>query len=389
VIIGGGVIGLTCAWQAASRGVSVALVDPEPGRGASWVAAGMLAPVTEVHYGEEALLTLNVACARRWPSFALELEDAVGRSIGYRGTGTLLVAVDEGDRAWAEELYRFQGDLGLEVQWLAGSGARAREPNLAPGVRAAVWAPGDHQVDNRMLVTALVEAVAGAGVVVHQQPAAALETVAGRVEGVRLADSTVLTAGAVVLAAGCRSASLPGLPADIVPPVRPVKGQILQLLGPKDRPLLSRSVRGLVHGSSVYLVPRQGGELVVGATVEERGFDASVTAGAVYQLLRDAHRVVPGITELELAESIAGLRPGSPDNAPLVGEARDGHDGVSGLVMATGHYRNGILQAPLTADAVVALLTGAEPPPQLSPFSPMRFRSGHGMAAVPHPSADR
>jgi glycine oxidase len=373
VIIGGGVIGLSCAWQTARRGLQVSIVDPEPGRGASWVAAGMLAPVTEVHYGEEALLALNVACSRRWPAFADELERAVGRTIGYRATGTLAVASDEGDRAWAEALYNFQRDLGLEVQWLAGKAARVLEPNLAPGVRSAVWAPGDHQVDNRLLVEALIEAATASGVSLHRQLAAQLELAGGSVHGVQLADGSALRARAVVLAAGCRSGALPGLPTEVAPPVRPVKGQILRLHGLTNPPLVSRSVRGLVQGSSVYLVPRQGGELVLGATVEERGFDATVTAGAVYELLRDAHRIVPGVTELELRESIAGLRPGSPDNAPLVGEAAAGSGGVSGLVVATGHYRNGILQAPLTADAVAALVTGGEPPPELAPFTPTRF----------------
>jgi glycine oxidase len=172
----------------------------------------------------------------------------------------------------------------------------------------------------------------------------------------------------VLVAAGCWSGSIPGLPPGVVPPVRPVKGQILRLAGEARRTLLQRSVRGLVQGTSVYLVPRADGTVVIGATVEERGFDTTVTAGAVYELLRDARRVVPGITEFELVEARAGLRPGSPDNAPIVGPSS-----IAGLLLATGHHRNGILLAPLTADAVAALVTGEAPPPEMAAFTPARF----------------
>ncbi len=362
-------IGLTSAWRSARRGLSVALVDPEPGRGASWAASGMLAPVTEVHYGEEALLALNLAAARRWPVFAEELSGVTGRPVGYRRCGTLLVALDDGDRAWAEELFQFQRELELEVEWLTGRRARALEPASAAGVRAGLWAPGDHQVHNRLLVSALLEAATAAGVAVHRCRATSLERRGGVVAGVALDDGRLLDAPAVVLAAGCRSAELDGLPADAVPAVRPVKGQILRLAPSAGGPRLGRSVRGIVEGASVYLVPREDGSLVVGATMEERGFDTSVTAGAVYELLRDAHRIVPSVTELVLDEASAGLRPGSPDNAPVVGSA----PGVPGLFVATGHHRNGILLAPLTADAVAAALCGEEPPPEFSHFGPERF----------------
>ncbi len=371
VVVGGGVIGLATAWRVAARGMTVAVVDPEPGRGASWAAAGMLAPVSEVHHGEEPLLALALASARRWPAFAAELTEAAGRPIGYRTTGTLVVAADDGDRAWTEELYGFQRELGLEVQWLTGRSARRREPSIAPGVRAAIWAPGDHQVDNRLLVGALLDAATGAGVVVHRERAAALERAGGAVSGVRLAGGAHLGAAAVVLAAGSWSGQLEGLPPGALPAVRPVKGQILRLLPSERAPVLTPTVRGMVHGSSVYVVPRDDGTVVVGATVEERGFDATATAGAVYELLRDAHRVVPGITEMVLGEVATGLRPGSPDNAPMVGRASV--RGVEGLVVATGHYRQGILLAPLTAQAVAAVVCGEEPPDEMAPFGPGRF----------------
>jgi glycine oxidase len=370
VVIGGGVIGLAVAWKIAVRGMAVVVVDPEPGRGASWAAAGMLAPVSEVQRGEEPLLALNLASARRWPAFAADLAEAVGRPIGYRPSGTLAVAADDGDRAWTEELYQFQHELGLGVEWLTGRRARELEPSIAPGVRAAIWAPGDHQVDNRLLVGALLDAARGAGVALRRQRAVTLECSAGAVSGVRLAGGTSLRAATVVLAAGSWSGQVDGVPAGAVP-VRPVKGQILRLLPSERAPALTRTVRGIVQGSSVYVVPREDGTVVVGATVEERGFDTAATAGAVYELLRDAHRVIPAITEMVLGEVSTGLRPGSPDNAPIVGPASA--CGVDGLVVATGHYRQGILLAPLTAAAVTAIVAGDEPPHEIAPFGPGRF----------------
>ncbi len=367
VIVGGGTIGLTSAWKMAGRGMRVVVVDPEPGRGATWVAAGMLAPVTEVHYTEERLVALTMASARRWPTFASELESDAGSAIGYRTCGTLVVDADDGDRAWSEKLYRFQCSLGLEVERLSARRVRQLEPNIVPGVRSGLLAKGDHQVQTRRLVAALLAAATARHVGWHRAPVTRIEVTGGTVRGVHC-DDDFLRAPVVVLAAGCWSSEIAGLPAGVVPPVRPVKGQILRLAGEARRALLQRSVRGLVQGSSVYLVPRSDGTVVVGATVEERGFDTTVTAGAVYELLRDARRVVPGVTELELVEARAGLRPGSPDNAPVVGATT-----VDGLILATGHHRNGILLSPLTAEAVAAVATGDEPPPEMAPFTPARF----------------
>jgi glycine oxidase len=367
VVVGGGVIGLTCAWRMAGRGLTVAVVDPEPGRGASWVAAGMLAPVTEVHYTEERLVALTMASARRWPSFADEVEADAGSDVGYRPCGTLVVDADEDDRAWSEELYRYQCSLGLDIVRLTNREVRRLEPNIAPGVRSGLLARSDHQVQTRRLVTALMAAATARGVRWHRAPVTAVALAGGTVAGVHC-EGDDLRAPVVVLAAGCWSGSVTGLPTGVVPPVRPVKGQILRLSGDADYPLLTRSVRVHGQGSSVYIVPRADGTVVVGATVEERGFDTTVTAGAVYELLRDARRVVPGIAELELVEARAGLRPASPDNAPLVGATS-----VPGLVLATGHYRNGILLCPLTADTVAAVATGDTPPAEMAPFRPDRF----------------
>jgi glycine oxidase len=373
VVVGGGVVGLGVAWRAAQAGVAVTVVDPAPGRGASWAAAGMLAPVTEVHYGEQALLRLNLAAADRWPAFAAELEEAAGTPIGYRRCGTLTVARDADDNAALEDLYRFQLGCGLQVERLRSRDCRRLEPGLAPSVRGGVLAPGDHQVDNRAMAGALAAAGERAGVRLVAGRAAELAVDRDRVTGVVLAGGERLAAGTVVLAAGCWSRDLGGLAAELLPPVRPVKGQLLHLRGPAADPLCRRNVRGL----EVYVVPRADGRVVVGATVEEQGFDARVTAGAVHDLLRAAFELLPDAAELELVETVAGLRPGSPDNAPLLGPA-----GVDGLVVATGHYRNGILLAPVTADAVAELLATGRVPAAIAPFRPDRHAAAGAGAAT-------
>jgi glycine oxidase len=371
VVVGAGVIGLSCAWRLAQRTLSVLVVDPEPARGASWMAAGMLAPVSEAQFGEESHVAPALASAARWPNFAAELSAAADAPLGYLRSGTLIVAADEDDRDWAHELYRFQVALGLEAHWLTSRAARHQEPTLSPGVRAAIAVPGDHQVDNRLLLGALLSACHAAAVTVVRRRVVAVECAGGAVRGVALDDGSVAPTSVVVVAAGCHSPALGGLPDGTVPTVRPVKGQILRLAPTPRAPRLSTVVRAVVQGSSVYLVPRADGSVVVGATVEERGFDCAVTAGAVYELLRDAHRVVPGVDEMELAESTAGLRPGSPDNAPVVG--RPPVHGADGLVLATGHHRQGILLAPLTAEVVAALVTGTAVPDEAARFDPGRF----------------
>jgi len=367
VVVGGGVIGLGIAWRAADAGMTVTIVDEAPGRGASWAAAGMLAPVTEVHYGERPLLALNLAAAARWPSFAAEVEEASGHPVGYRPGGTLAVARDADDNAALEDLYQFQLRCGLEVERLRSRECRQLEPGLAPSIRGGVLASGDHQVDNRALVEALLAACQRAGVRMVAGRAAELAVEGDRVTGVVLGDGERLAAGAVVLAAGCWSGGLGGLAAEALPPVRPVKGQLLYLRGPAGQPLCSRNVRGL----EVYVVPRGDGRVVVGATVEEQGFDTTVTAGAVHDLLRAALELLPDVAELELAETVVGLRPGSPDNAPMLGPA-----GPDGLVVATGHYRNGILLTPVTGDAIAELLATGRVPEMIAPFAPGRFAEG-------------
>ncbi|RSS81528.1 glycine oxidase ThiO [Streptomyces sp. WAC06614] len=379
LVIGGGIIGLVTAWRAAQRGLRTALCDPSPGGGAAQVAAGMLAAVTELHYGEETLLGLNLASAERYPDFAAELREASGGlDIGYRPCGTLAVALDADDRLHLRELHALQRRSGLDSQWLTGRECRRLEPMLAPGVRGGLRVDGDHQADPRRLAAALLAACERAGVAVHRCRAERLTVTADRATGAVLEDGTPLAAGQVVLAAGSLSGRLPGLPPGAVPPVRPVKGQVLRLaVPPAYRPFLSRTVRAVVRGSHVYLVPRENGELVLGATSEELGWDTTVTAGGVYELLRDAHELVPGITELPLTETRAGLRPGSPDNAPLLGPTE-----LPGLHLATGHYRNGVLLTPLTGEVLAEVLTTGELPEIARPFSPRRFSAAREESLV-------
>jgi glycine oxidase len=366
VVIGGGVVGLATAWRCAQAGLDVTVVDPAPARGATWAAAGMLAPVTEVHHGEEALLRLNLASSARWPDFAAELAQASGHDTGHRTSGTLVVARDRDDRAVLEDLHEFQRSLGLDAVRLSARETRTLEPALSPRISGGIAVEGDHQVDNRALAEALHVACRRSGVSFVAQTAAALQRRDERVTGVALRDGSKLAAEQVLLAAGAASGRVEGLPAGSVP-TRPVKGQLLHLRRPPsepDQPIAERTIRGL----DVYIVPRTDGRVVVGATVEERGWDLTVTAGAVLQLLQAAWELLPGLAEYELTETVAGLRPGTPDNRPLLGWGP-----LEGLAVATGHYRNGVLLAPITAECIAALLTGVEPPHDLAPFDARRF----------------
>ncbi|WP_228561224.1 glycine oxidase ThiO [Catenulispora pinisilvae] len=371
LIIGGGLIGLATAWRTAARGLSVTLCDPAPGANASFAAAGMLTPVTELHYGEEALLGLNLASAKRYPSFIAELQEAAGGlDPGYTEAGTLVVAFDGDDREVLADLHLFQQSLGLKAEWLAGSQARRLEPMLAPSVRGGLLVSGDHQVDNRMLLAALFAALEREPKTrIVRSKVAEVTVAADRATGVVLEDGTALAAEQVVLSAGCWSGQIGGIPPELLPPVRPIKGQILRLAVPEVfRPFLSRTVRYVVRNNQAYLVPRAHGELVLGATVEEQDYDTTVTAGGVYELLRDARELVPGITELPLIETRAALRPGTPDNAPMIGPTA-----LPGLLYATGHYRHGVLLTPATADGMAEILATGAVPEALAPFSPQRF----------------
>jgi glycine oxidase len=364
LVAGGGVAGLVAAWRAAQAGRSVCLVDRgELGAGASHVAAGMLAPVTEADPREPALLELGLEAARRWPGFAEELEAVTGQGIALRRTGSLVVARDRDEAEALDRVRAVAGGLGVEMERLLPSAARRLEPALAPTVRLALHAPDDHSVDPRLVTAALAAAARREGAVLRPGEEVAEVLAAGRrVTGLRLTSGERLTATDTVMAAGAWAGDLSGLPAAARVPLRPVKGQLLRLRDPDGPGLLERTVR--FEGG--YLVPRADGRYVLGATQEERGFDTTVTAGGLYELLRDASELVPGVLELEVEETIAGLRPATPDNAPVLGRP----EGVDGLIWAGGYHRNGILLAAVTGDAVLRALGGE---PAAPPFAPARF----------------
>ncbi|RLP83496.1 glycine oxidase ThiO [Micromonospora sp. BL4] len=347
-VVGAGPIGLAIAWRCAARGLRVVVHDPAPGSGASAVAAGMLSPVAEAYFGERELTGLLLASAARWPAFADELTEASGAELGYRTEGTLIVGSTGDDLAEARRLWAYQQGLGLPVTPLRPTELRDREPALAPRVRGGALAPTDHQVDPRLLVPALRTAAQRAGAVPVPQAVRALSEVDARV---------------TVVAAGCGAAALTGLP------VRPVKGQILRLRAPGGAtPGFRHVIRGYADGEQVYLVPRADGEVVLGATVEERS-DTTVTAGAVLRLLRAGVDLLPELAEYDLVETVAGLRPGTPDNAPILGPI----PGRPDVLAATGHHRHGIVLTPVTADLIADLVTSGVADPLLTPFHPGRF----------------
>ncbi len=378
-VVGGGVIGLAVAWRARQRGLSVLVLE----RGqigehcASTVAAGMLAPVSEVEFGEAGrrALELGLRSAELWPEFAAELQRAAGVDVGLRRSGTLLVARDADEARELERQLALREELGLHAQRLRPSAVRELEPALAPTVRLGLLASDDHSVDPRRVLAALRKACAGAGVQLREHsPVVGVELDEGGsasgvvVGGDAPAGGGRIGAGRVVLATGAWASQLEGLPAAARLPVRPVRGQILRLRDPAGPGLLGRVLR--YDGG--YVVPREDGRYVLGATMEERDFEPRPTAGGVYELLRHARELLPGVLELELEEVCVGFRPSTPDNIAAIGPSA-----VSGLVWAAGHHRNGILLAPLTAELLADVLEGrsAELPRAVDPT---RFTAPHG-----------
>lgn len=352
-VIGAGVVGLGVAWRAAARGMRVLVLERaregQPAGAASPVAAGMLAPVSEADVGERPLLELGLRAAAAWPAFAAELGD----DVGYRACGTLLLARGADEAAALEREQALRASLGLHAERLLPSAARRMEPALAPHLRAALHVADDHAADPRRLHAALRAAALDARAEIRGGADVQRVALDGRTAtGVVLADGTEVAAGQVVVAAGSWSGAALGLPAAARVPVRPVKGQILHLRDPAGPGLLDRVLR--FEGG--YVVPRGDGRYVIGATMEERGFDDAITAGGVYELLRDTIDLVPGVDELVIEEAVAGFRPGVPDNVPVLGRSEH----VDGLVWATGHHRNGILLASITGDLVADLLVREE-----------------------------
>jgi glycine oxidase len=372
-VIGAGVSGLGIAWRLAEAGCPVTVFERgAAGRGASWAAAGMLAAGLEAEPGEERLLALNLEGQRLWPAFRDQLEAASGIGVGYREEGTLAVALTRDDVERLRFAFEFQRDCGIQLEWRSGVDARRLEPHLRPGLAAAVLSPNDHQVDSRRLVLALKRALLAAGGVLREHAEVrALDVEGGRAGGVIIGDERCV-ADVVVLAGGAWSAGLEGLPAAARPPVRPVKGQMLALRMEPEQPLL----RHVLWGPKGYLVPKADGRLIVGGTVEERGFDPDLTAGGVLALLEAAWRALPSIEELPIDELWTGFRPTSRDDAPILGPTP-----VEGLFVATGHHRNGILLTPLTALAVSDAILSGRVPEVTREFTIDRFTVPAGRSA--------
>ena len=371
IIVGGGTIGLSIGWEVARAGADVTLFDRDAvGRGTSWLAAGMLAPDAEIGFEEIDLYGLSRESLSRWPAFARELEKATGHAIDYRDEGTLVVADDRDSAEALRRLYRFQKEQGLAVEWLTGMEALEIEPFLAPRLAAAVFAPGDHQVDNRRLLGALRAAFLEAGGTLRERTSVQGLVPDDECPAAVLEGGERVNADVVVVAAGVWSGGIGGLEPSARPPVRPVKGQMIELK--MERPF---DLRHVVRGPDAYLAPKSDGRLLVGATTEEMGFDTRVTAGGLYHLLEGAWEVVPGIYDLPVQDTWAGLRPGSRDHAPLLGRSA-----APGILFATGHYRHGVLLTPVTAQEMARLALTGETSTWLEPFSPLRFdahRSPH------------
>lgn len=370
IIVGGGVIGLGIGWQLAKAGCTVSIYERDrAGQAASWAAAGMLAPHAEVHFEERALLKLGVQSCRMYPEWVAELEADSQMGVGYRAEGTLIVGVDRDDARELEHLYESQQLLNLKVEWLTGAEAREMEPLLSPKITAAIWSRDDHQVDNRAMVNALIEAYRNANGMLHENtPVDKIEIANGKAEGIWV-KGNLEEADAIVLAAGCWSSDIDGLPKAVQPPVRPVKGQMLALQM-EEGIVLHKVIRAprAKYPTDVYLVPKDDGRLVIGATNEEMDFDTRLTAGGLFELLRGTWEAVPGIYDLPVLETWTGLRPGSRDNAPILGETS-----VENLIMATGHYRNGILLTPVTAREIASLILTGEDSETIAPFQLSRF----------------
>lgn len=364
-VVGGGIIGLSIGWQLARRGRPVTVFDrDEAGRGASWVAAGMLAPVSEFGFENEDFLAFGQRSMEMYPRFVDQLGADSGRNVPLDTRGTIVVGFHRDDTERIRRVYRFRQDRGLPVDWLTGSEARELEPLLSPKAASAMWIPEDHQVDNRVVVDALKTAlVASGGRLLERTPVVAVRTRSGRCEGV-VTDDGEFEAGTTVLAAGCWSGAIAGIPAELAPKVRPVKGQIVSLRADEGY-----GFARVIRAPDAYLLPKDDGRILIGATEEEMGFDTTPTAGPVMRLIERAWEAVPSIYDLPIEEVVAGLRPGTRDHEPLIGES-----GMEGLLFATGHYRHGILLAPVTAQVVSDIVLEGCAPDYALPFVPARLQ---------------
>ena len=359
LIVGAGLIGCGIAYELAKRGAAVTVFDrAEPARAASWAGAGMLAPFSEATPDAE-LVALCRDSLALYPAFVEELRERTGVDARLRRDGTLHVALDEAQlAALAAHAGTFRANGG-DVALLDRTNALAREPMLAKDLAGGLFVANEAQVDNRRLGRALVAACESLGVRFERVGDIALEADARRVRGLRTAYGFT-SAPTVVNAAGAWAGELAGVPARARVAVRPIAGEMLALAVPAG------AIRSLVWLGHRYLVPRDDGRLLVGATVRERGFDARVTAAGLHDLLDAALAAAPALASFAVVETWAGLRPGTHDGRPYLGATA-----LDGYVVASGHYRNGILLAPITAQAISALIVDGTAAP-LAPFSPQR-----------------
>lgn len=366
LIAGGGVVGLALGWQLLRRDFSVEIFEKgQAGHGASWAAAGMLAPYTEGGYEDQELTAFSAESLRLYPKFLEELEQDSGQSVSLQTEGTLVVALDRDEAERLQRFFDFRVKQNLPVQWLGAEEARGIEPFLSPNLLAAVSIPSDVQIDPRELVSALRIAFQRCGGKLHEFTAVKKVRLENeKISGLEIQDDeqNVIDADAVVIAAGCRSNQIEGLPEENRPRVRPVKGQILRMRA-ENSCQISHVIRRWHH----YLVPKPGGRILVGTTSEEMGFDDSPTCGPIMDMLNAAFEMTPGIYDCVLEEIQVGLRPGSFDKHPILGASA-----IPNLYYACGHYRSGILLAPVTAYEMANLMATGEAP-KLAAFSPNRF----------------
>ena len=362
VIVGAGVIGLSIAHELLCRGTRVTLVDPrQPGMGASWASAGVLAPQGALPF-HRPYLDLCLSSRDLFADWSARLLNETGIDIEYRAEGGVQVAFDDEESEKLAQRYRHQLELGLPVEQLTREEARTLEPMLSTDIQCGLLFEGMHQVENRRLVQALVAAVKHRGGDFRTgDPAIDVIVRRDRAAGVVLPGERI-GADRVVIAAGAWSGLLNWLPGP-VPPVQPVRGQIVCVDGSALTPITR-----VINGLGQYLVPRRDGRVLLGATVEKTGFDTRVTAGGLSAVMKNGLRMAPALAGAPVVETWAGLRPMSKDGKPILGPA-----GLKDLVLATGHYRNGILLAPITGKLLADYLATGTVPEAMAPFLPDRF----------------
>ena len=353
-------IGASVAWEMAQAGLRVAIFDrQQPGAEASWAAAGILSPAPE-NAGMISTVPLGRASLALYPQFVSEVEDLSELPVGYRPKGTVEAFFSRDAQAQLSTVIALHHGLGLTAEPLSAEDARELEPQLSEGLEAAVLRPDEASVDNRELTRAVLIAAERAGVKIF--PGSNVQSISRnnqRCDGL-IVDDQRIEARWTVIAAGCYSAKIIGV--ESYAPVRPAKGQMLALSAKNTH------IDRVLWSEKVYLVPRDDGRIVAGATVEYVGFEKGVTAGAMHKILAGALELAPALAGARIEETWAGLRPDSPDHLPIIG-ATD----VDGLLIATGHFRSGILLAPITARLLREWVTKQSVSVDWARFSPMRF----------------